>query len=100
MAEVVGCASTKEALAILAEDAAFDVVLSDWGLDGASGLDLFHDVQTHHPHLRGRCVLMTGQNVEGEELGCEVLSKPFDLTAAREVIQRVSASASPSDETR
>lgn len=98
-ADVTACVSVDEALALLAVDHAFDVVLSDLGLEGRTGMDLFHALEGEHPHLRRRFILMTG-GYATDEYGVEILSKPFDLRETRDLIARVAAEADASNETR
>lgn len=99
-AEVVACVSVEEALALLAIDHAYDVVLSDLGLEGRTGMELFHALEGEHPHLQRRFILMTGGYAAGDEHGVEILSKPFDLQGARALIARVAAEADAWSETR
>lgn len=100
MADVVGCHSRDDALAVLDEDSAFDVVISDLGLLGASGLDLRGDLARRHPHLLDRFVLMSGEDLTDARVDVEVLAKPFNLTDAREVIGRIASAVGASRETR
>lgn len=62
-----------------------DVVVSDVMMPGRSGLDLYHTLVEHSPHLEGRVIFLTGAadepwiNNRIEELGAPLIGKLEDL---------------------
>ena len=58
--EVVSAASGKEALAILEQDRAFDLILCDLMMPGVTGMDVHHWLVEHDPVLAARVVFITG----------------------------------------
>ena len=79
-----------KALALLAEDAAFELVLSDIIMpDGMSGIDLARQIARRHPQLP---VLLTtgyaGSPGDAGGLPAEVLRKPYNARSLREAIER------------
>jgi DNA-binding response OmpR family regulator len=75
----------------IAANQAFDVVLSDWVMDEASGLEIA--AAARQQHAAAVIVLMTGwafdaEQVEGGHLVDLVLAKPFERDT---VIERVQA---------
>jgi CheY-like chemotaxis protein len=65
----------REALAVLAADPAFDVVLSDLDMPEMSGPELFAALQREHPGLLPAVIAMTGGTLH-TGLGVPVLQKP------------------------
>jgi PAS domain S-box-containing protein len=58
--EVVGAGSARDAVALLEDDDAFDLVLSDVLMDRGGGPELHDWLEAHRPALRERLVFMTG----------------------------------------
>jgi len=58
--EVVSAASGQEALAILKQDRAFDLILCDLMMPGVTGMDVHHWLVEHDPVLAARVVFITG----------------------------------------
>ncbi|MEI9938270.1 MAG: ATP-binding protein [Pseudomonadota bacterium] len=58
--DVVSVSSGKEALAILEQDRAFDLILCDLMMPGVTGMDVHHWLVTHDPVLAARIVFITG----------------------------------------
>ncbi|MTV16703.1 MULTISPECIES: PAS domain S-box protein [Bradyrhizobium] len=88
----VGCkvkeaGTAQEALKILDEQAV-DVLLTDVGLPGVSGLQLARDVQARRPDVR--LVLATGDSgtkLEAARLGAIYLAKPYTPASLRQALQ-------------
>lgn len=76
------------ALAALASEA-FDVLLTDYGMEGISGLGLAREARQAQPDIR--VVLMTGWDLtESDVDGFDaVLQKPFTIAQLREVLGRL-----------
>jgi len=100
LAEVVSCSCVDEALAVLAADDGFDVVMSDLGLVRASGLELYAALEGRHDHLQRRFILMTGEDLTNARVEVEILRKPFDLDTVRTLITRVAGPMGEHNETR
>ena len=58
--EVVLAASGEEAITVLMDDQAFDLILCDLMMPELSGMDVFEEVQKQHPELAGKFVFITG----------------------------------------
>lgn len=86
--------SVASATARLERDEAFDVVLCDVMMPGASGLDLFDMIRARHPHLAPKFVLMTGGildeslRVRAVASGAPCLEKPLSLAELLDAIPR------------
>jgi CheY-like chemotaxis protein len=79
-----------EAFAALERDGAFDLVLSDIVMEGASGLEIAREIRNRHPGLP--IVLMTGYSealLRGSPEGLPVLAKPFSSSDLEAVLQQV-----------
>jgi PAS domain S-box-containing protein len=89
--------SAAEALARLARDPAFDVILCDILMPGASGVEFHRSLAAFDPGLSRRVVFMTGATLgsdEGKALAAlpnQVLEKPFDLGRLERVLVDVSS---------
>jgi CheY-like chemotaxis protein len=66
--EIVSARSGAEALAILSEDADFDVVLSDVMMPEMTGPDLFEQCCESHPRLAQRFVFASGDPENARQL--------------------------------
>jgi len=86
--QVVEADSVGAALAILADDPAFDVVATDYAMPGQTGAELIAALQTRWPALP--VLMITGYAEGAKDVGPEVarLSKPFRL---EELIDAISA---------
>jgi PAS domain S-box-containing protein len=83
---VHACESAEEALQVL-QSRRFDVLLTDIGLGGMSGLDLLRAVAPDHPQLK--LVIASGYPVDPRQEGvpsAQVLLKPYDLQQVRELL--------------
>jgi len=86
--------SADEALALLASDDRFDLVLCDIMMPEVNGIELYESVSRIHPKLRERFVFMTGgafststrQFLDSTEL--PRLDKPFDVRELRRILRR------------
>ena len=81
--KVRGCSSGAEALALLATDAAFDLILTDVMMPGMTGPELVSVIQRDYPHIG--VLFVTGYVGEAGKsddfAGYEVLRKPFTIAA-------------------
>ncbi|HEX9760306.1 MAG TPA: ATP-binding protein [Candidatus Acidoferrales bacterium] len=64
----------------------FDIVICDLRMPGRSGLEVYHILRQHKPHLAARFILMTGNLADAEErevrdllAASRILRKPFSL---------------------
>ena len=93
--EVTTAASAEEALGLLAQDAAFDVVVSDIQMPGMGGLALVERVAVGHSHLLGRMVVVTGGRPDPivdrrlRDLGVTRLQKPIGLEQMRTIVHDI-----------
>ncbi|MFL5344037.1 MAG: PAS domain S-box protein [Hyalangium sp.] len=92
--EVAMANSARDALAMLARERAFDVILCDVMMPGMTGMDLYAELEKTAPELAGRVVFMTGgaftpravsflQSVANPKLG-----KPLNLEELRMLVSR------------
>ncbi len=102
--DVTTASSVDEALARIAEEPAFDVILSDVMMPGRSGLDFFAELERTRPELCKRFVFMTGGTLsdDGRRIPPQArfLEKPFrgaELTAAVDAVLRDAASEGGTD---
>ncbi|GEP12170.1 hybrid sensor histidine kinase/response regulator [Methylobacterium gnaphalii] len=92
MLQEVGCqakeaATAEEALKIL-DGGPVDLLLTDVGLPGISGLQLARNARSQWPHLR--LVLATGDSgvqAEAARLGARLLMKPYDDGTLRQALE-------------
>jgi len=93
--EVTTVQSAKEALALVAGGAGFDVVLCDLMMPGMSGMDLHGELGRAAPELAARMVFMTGgaYTVEAQRFLEQVpnrrLEKPFRPEALEALIREM-----------
>ena len=89
--DVAACANGNEALA-RAREAAFDVLMTDIGLPGMSGLDLVTAMRDVLPQIGvvivSGYVHLLGDNVPRDTL---VLAKPFDMSALDKLLKQASS---------
>ncbi len=96
--QVVVASSGESALAALAENSAFDIILCDLMMHGMSGVEVYEHIERSYPELIDRVTFMTGGAYTREASGFlarvpnRVLEKPFVLD---EVIALVNASRAP-----
>lgn len=99
LADVVVACSVDEAVAAVARDPRFDVVLCDMMMPGRSGMDLHHELARTHPALVGVLVFLTGGAFTEEAdafirtCGCPCLAKPFQPDALRAAVRAMPAAA-------
>ncbi len=95
--DVVPISRGAEAIALLASDDAFDVVLCDLMMPEMSGMEVYERVRALAPHYVDRFVFMTGGAFTPEarafvaRIGRPTLTKPFcerDLEAAISAVRR------------
>ncbi|PPK94176.1 response regulator receiver domain-containing protein [Kineococcus xinjiangensis] len=101
---VVGAGSGEEALAIVADRGAPEVLVSDVSMPGLTGLELLEQLRRHHSFERVPVVFLSGRVqpediAAGQALGATYLTKPVVLSALCAAIDRglnVQASAAGS----
>lgn len=89
------------ALALIAAErrgeSRFTMVLSDLRMPGLSGIDLYERLRLERPEMLHRLIFSTGDLVSEdaaafvEATRCTVLQKPFELSALRELAERMAA---------
>ena len=89
--EVVTASSAVDACKTMLDTTGFDLVLSNVGMSGGTGVDLHRWVVEHRPGLATRFAFMTGgmQNEVAEyirEAGSPILAKPFTIDEVKEVL--------------
>jgi YesN/AraC family two-component response regulator len=85
--EVTEAVSGKQALQIIADGSAFDVVMTDFRMPEMDGVALIAEVERVQPNAS--IVLMTGYEADDprfESLRCTNLAKPFGLSELEEAI--------------
>jgi PAS domain S-box-containing protein len=76
-------------------DHSFDVILSDIRMPELDGPGLYREIEQRDPRLLQRVIFLTGDTLSPgtreflEQTGVPCLSKPFDLSDVREIVQRV-----------
>ncbi|MDX1393777.1 MAG: protein kinase [Gemmatimonadota bacterium] len=91
--DVASASSGEEALALIDELGAPDVVLTDLRMGGLDGIDLLRVISDRAPE--SRVVIMTAYHDVGtavtamREGAADFLCKPFDLAAVRDVLDRL-----------
>ena len=96
--EVVVAGSARAALDLLDAGERFDVLCSDLMMPDMDGAALHAEVARRDPALAGCTVLLTGGAYTQEALAsleaahAEVLEKPFELSALRELVDRLLSS--------
>jgi CheY-like chemotaxis protein len=99
--EVVVVGSAREALALLAGGAAFDLIFSDLLMPGMNGMELHAELERLSPALAERMVFLSGGAYTPaaraflSRPGREVIEKPFDLDTIRASIARRLGAAVP-----
>ncbi len=91
--DVVAVNSGEAALALLATDKAFDVILCDVMMPGITGMDVWTRAVAAHPELEPRFVFTTGGAFSSDataflEKGKTYLEKPFDMPRLRSLLRR------------
>lgn len=91
--EIVEAASGMEGLAQMEEGEPFDAILCDVMMPQLSGLDVYERMQTEHPELTDRLVLMSGgafdpriQELLSTFAELPLIDKPFDVAQLRAVL--------------
>ena len=87
--DVVASETAEEALEALAREP-FDVLLTDVGLAGMSGIDLAREAVTRHPRLS----VVIAYAVNASDVGVERLRtmlKPYDIHQVRELLDGIRA---------
>ncbi|MFT3717582.1 MAG: response regulator [Pseudorhodoferax sp.] len=91
------CASGEEALALMEQDGEWDVLVTDVGLPGLSGVDLARQATQRRPQQW--VVLCSGYDMAGElaSIGPNVraLNKPFELQALEDLLADIRGALRP-----
>jgi signal transduction histidine kinase len=93
--EVIGYVDGREALKLLHQDVAFDVIVCDIMMPYLSGIEFYSQLRTRHPELSSRVVFMTGGAFNGpaqqflRTVSNPVLEKPFESRSLHAVIAQV-----------
>jgi len=107
--EVVTAAGGEEAMALMARDAAFDVVICDVMMPSTTGMDVYDWVRDNKPALLPQMVFITGGAIGDraqrfvDEVDNFVLDKPTDIRNLRRLLRRLvrpASRASTPDEDR
>ena len=94
-ADVVSAREGREAIRILHEDQAFDLILCDLMMPGLTGMDVFEQVSRELPALCRRFVFMTGGAVTErarkflDGMPDQRLDKPFRLEQVEALLRRL-----------
>jgi two-component system NtrC family sensor kinase len=73
----------------------YDLVVSDLRMPGLNGMELHARLEVENPDVLNRLVFSTGDTASEDaadflqETTCPVLQKPFELTALKQVVERV-----------
>jgi len=89
--QVVASETAEEALEALGQQP-FDVLLTDVGLAGMSGIDLAREASARHPRLS--LVIASGYAVNASDVGLDQLRtmlKPYDIHQVRELLDGIRA---------
>ena len=98
--EIVVAATATDALRLLAEDAGFDVILSDLMLPDLEGPELYAQAVARDPELEPRFLFMTGGALTArarafvESFRARCVEKPFDARTVSERVRTFAASLS------
>ncbi len=88
-----------EAMALLASEQTYDVILCDLMMPRVSGPELFQHVSEHYSHLLPSFVFMTGGAFSDwsrqflQTAGCPVITKPFEPNELRTCVEKTAVSA-------
>lgn len=94
---VMVASSAREGLSQIEGDAAFDVILCDVVMPGASGVDFHRSLASGWPELADRVVFMTGATLGSDDgralaaLPNRVLEKPFDLGRLERLLEETAS---------
>jgi CheY-like chemotaxis protein len=92
--EVVPVESGADALALLARDTAFDVLLCDLVMEGGGGIEVHRWLSQHQPALAERTIFMTAGAFTAEareflaHITNPILRKPFDTRTLRWIVSQ------------
>lgn len=90
--EVVTAQGGRQALELLGDDDAFDLILCDLNMPDLSGPDVFDELARSRPELLPRFAVLTGgalderQEALVDRLGSRVLDKPFEQAALESLL--------------
>jgi DNA-binding NtrC family response regulator len=93
--EVVVVDDGAKALALLAEDSAFDVIVCDLHMPGVDGIDIYQHLTIHAPEVAARVLFSTGSVFQARVMEflsrnrVTLLEKPVHLEALVETITRM-----------
>lgn len=95
--EIKEARNGKEALAILAQESAWDLVLLDWNMPEMNGLEFVKEARANSAYAKIPIVMVTSDSAEINKQAClaagatDFISKPFaweSLTAALNKVKR------------
>ena len=96
--EVVDCPDGYKALEML-ENKTFDIVITDLGMPGISGLELAEEVHAKYPHIPIAMITGWGAQLDQHEAIMKgikkVLAKPFHLKEIKMLVHELVAATSP-----
>ena len=95
---VVAAASGPEALAVIAERGAPEVVVLDVAMPGMTGLEVLRALRAQPEHAHLPAIFLSARVrpediAAGEELGATYLTKPFVVSALAKAIEKALATA-------
>ena len=95
---VVAAASGPEALAVIAERGAPEVVVLDVAMPGMTGLEVLRTLRADPEHAHLPAIFLSARVrpediAAGEELGATYLTKPFVVSALAKAIEKALATA-------
>jgi len=99
--DIVQASDGREAARILAEDEAFDVILSDFQMPGWDGAQLHYHLSRKQPHLVSRILFVTGSPGEPFFGTCDnmVLMKGGPYGYIGEIIREIAEAHESQEET-
>jgi PAS domain S-box-containing protein len=92
--DVTVVTTAQEALALVADGALFDIILSDLMMPGMSGMDLYAALARQSPKIASRVVFVTGgaftpeANAFLDRVANERMEKPFHFKQLRELVRK------------
>ena len=94
--QTLALSDARQALQLLAQDAAFDAILCDLRMPGMDGLAFHAELARRHPALAERVLFLSGASDLGQGGGARArlpegrfLQKPFDLEHLRAAVREL-----------